>query len=262
MSARSVSLLFVLVFFHVSVFQARQAAFGQAQPSLPRDFEFQLPLFSPDSAWNQKAAGAAVLPGSEDQILVMFRSLLGDPADLHPDGYFLSYAPALHMGIDSGDWTIPIYRMGTGENTVLLKEYEGGPGSTNPNLGSHWGGSITVPAPAGSLQPSGPRAIFSDGHVVLYNPDTGMSYDYWQATTALDDQNNTLGGGQIGTAILWAGARDWVAAAAAAAPKRRMNLFLLIPAISLYLRFAARPSKMPSRKGRAIPNSQPLTPNP
>ena len=53
--------------------------------SLLRDFALPLPLFDPDSAWNQTAVDAAVLPESDRQILVTFRVLLGDIGDL--EGY-------------------------------------------------------------------------------------------------------------------------------------------------------------------------------
>ncbi|HLA17926.1 MAG TPA: hypothetical protein VJ253_01220, partial [Dehalococcoidia bacterium] len=36
---------------------------------LPRDFSLPIPLFAPDSAWNQTATEAEVLPESEQQML-------------------------------------------------------------------------------------------------------------------------------------------------------------------------------------------------
>jgi len=38
-----------------------------------RDFRLPLPLFAPDSAWNQMALDAAVLPESDQQILLLYR---------------------------------------------------------------------------------------------------------------------------------------------------------------------------------------------
>jgi YVTN family beta-propeller protein len=42
-------------------------------PARPRAFRFTLPLFAPDSPWNQTATNAAVLPESDGQILVTYR---------------------------------------------------------------------------------------------------------------------------------------------------------------------------------------------
>lgn len=41
---------------------------------LSRNFSFTLPLFSPDSAWNQRADNASVLPWSDTQILSLYRA--------------------------------------------------------------------------------------------------------------------------------------------------------------------------------------------
>ncbi|MHC4800345.1 MAG: hypothetical protein ACYTF1_27195, partial [Planctomycetota bacterium] len=71
------------------------------------------------------------------------------------------------------------------------------------------GGPVTVPAPSGSVRPSGPTNTDADGHLVLYHSNTSTSYDYWQATTALDSAGHSTGGGHLGTAILEAGAVDF-----------------------------------------------------
>jgi len=59
------------------------AIFGNS--SLLREFDLPLPLFAPDSAWNQRADNVAALPQSDQQILVTFRVLLGDISTL--EGY-------------------------------------------------------------------------------------------------------------------------------------------------------------------------------
>ena len=46
-------------------------------PILPRGFDFALPLFDPNSAWNQTATQADVLTESDQQILVTYRVLRG-----------------------------------------------------------------------------------------------------------------------------------------------------------------------------------------
>ena len=59
---------------------------ASANPTLPRTFDLPIPLFAPDSAWNQTATTAEVLPTSDQQILVTYRVLRGDTTDLYPPG--------------------------------------------------------------------------------------------------------------------------------------------------------------------------------
>ncbi len=177
-------------------------------PALPRDFTLSLPLFEPGSAWNQTAAGAAVIPESDQQILVTYRVLRGDNSDLHPPGPPPTTWPFPY--VNYVEYTIPVFRAGTGPQSVLIRDYAGNLGWPHPKFGiDQEGGPVTVPAPAGTVRPAGPVGTDSDGHLVLYDPHTFTEYDFWQATTARDAGGNSLGGGQPGTTILEAGDIDF-----------------------------------------------------
>ena len=52
--------------------------------SLRRDFSLPLPLFSADSAWNQKCVNARVLVDSDQQMLVAYRVMRGDTSTIRP----------------------------------------------------------------------------------------------------------------------------------------------------------------------------------
>jgi len=176
-------------------------------PALPRDFRLPTPLFASTSAWNQKATEAKVLPQSDQQILVTYRVLLGDTSSLSP-GTEVPYWPFMYVNYD--EYTIPVFRMGGGKQSVLLCDYDGNLGWTNPKLPiNQAGGPVTVPAPAGTVRPAGPEGTDADGHLVLYNPNTFEEYDFWQATTVRDAPCQSLGGGLTGTLILEAGTVDF-----------------------------------------------------
>ncbi|MFQ5595657.1 MAG: hypothetical protein ACE5HA_16040, partial [Anaerolineae bacterium] len=81
-------------------------------PMLPRDFTLPTPLFAPDSAWNQTATGAAVLPESDQQILVTYRVLHGDTTSLYPPGP-ADWFPVMWVNFD--EYTMPIFRAGSGQ---------------------------------------------------------------------------------------------------------------------------------------------------
>lgn len=176
---------------------------------LLRDFTLPIPLFASDSAWNQKVTEAAVLPESDQQILVLYRVLLGDDSTLHPR---LGYRISPFMFVSYEDWTVPVFRAGETEQAVLICNYDGNLDYTNPKLPEAYtdpGGPVTIPVPAGVVRPAGPEGTDSDGHLVLYNPDTYMEYDFWQATTVRNRRCKSRGGGQPGTAILEAGTVDF-----------------------------------------------------
>ncbi len=185
---------------------ATQAAAVGEVPT--RTFALPIPLFAPDSAWNQTVAGASALPESDQQVLVTYRILLGDTSDLSP-------------GTDSPRWpfpdvnydhyAIPIFRAGAEMASVGLYDYEGNawwPGPKFPDAPAEPGGPVTVPAPVGVVRPAGPQGIDADGHLVLYEAATSTAYDLWQASTALSD-GESLGGGYAGTTIFAAGAVDY-----------------------------------------------------
>jgi len=184
------------------------AVYAASDPVLPRDFELSTPLFAPDSAWNQAATYAPVSPTSDQQILVTYRVLLGDDSDLSP-GTEAPNWPFMYVNYD--DYTIPVFRAGVGEQSVLLCDYEGNKSWPSPKFPDNQqeGGPVIVPAPAGTVRPAGPEGTDADGHVVLCNPDTFAEYDFWQATTVRDAECQSRGGGLTGTTILEAGAIDF-----------------------------------------------------
>ncbi|MFQ5595277.1 MAG: hypothetical protein ACE5HA_14115, partial [Anaerolineae bacterium] len=211
-SVAVVSLL-VLVGFHTGPSGARltvgdPSSLGlAADPSLPRDFTLPIPLFAADSAWNQPASGAAVLPESDQQVLVTYRVLHGDTTSLHPSGP-ADWFPVTWVNFD--EYTMPIFRAGQGQQDVLICDYDGNLEWPSPKFGiDRLGGPVPVPAPAGTVRPANPQGTDSDGHLVLYQPDTFMTYDFWQATTQRNGQCGSRGAGYTGTAILEAGAVDF-----------------------------------------------------
>lgn len=178
-------------------------------PALPRDFAFSLPLFATDSAWNQTVTQAAVLPTSDQQILVTYRVLRGDTNDLYPIA--LSPGEWPFMWVNYDEYTMPIFRAGDGQADVLVCDYEGNmwwPSAKFPNY-EQQGGPVSVPPPAGTVRPAGPTGIDSDGHLVLYHPATFMAYDYWQATTVRTGQCESQGGGLPGPTVYEAGVVDF-----------------------------------------------------
>lgn len=178
-------------------------------PTLPRDFTLPLPLFASNSAWNQTATQAQVLPESDQQILVTYRVLRGNTTDLHP----IEDPPTTDwpfIDISYGEYSVPIYRASAGQQSVLLCNYDGDLEWPHPKFNNdQLGGPVSVPAPAGMVRPSAPQDTDADGHLVLYNPDTFMAYDFWQATTVRDGECSSWGGGYTGTQILEAGVIDF-----------------------------------------------------
>jgi len=164
-----------------------------ADLALPRDFALPIPLFAPNSVWNQTATGAAVLPESDQQVLVTYRVLHGDTTSLYPPGP-ADWFPVLWVNFD--EYAMPIFRVGQGQQNVLICDYEGNLEWPSPKFGiDQLGGPVPVPAPAGTVRPANPRGTESDGHLVLYQPDTFRSYDFWQATTRRDAQCANWGAG-------------------------------------------------------------------
>ena len=177
-----------------------------SSPSL-RDFAFILPLFRADSAWNQSAASAALLPESDQQVLATYRLLRGDASWLHPPGP-ADWFPALWVNHD--EYSMPIFRAGAGQQSVSICDYDGRKAWPSPKFGvDQLGGPVSVPASAGVVQPAMPQSTGSDGHLVLYQPDTFTAYDFWQATTQRTGPCASRGGGYTGTVILEAGAVEF-----------------------------------------------------
>jgi hypothetical protein len=192
-----------------TAWETRGAGLENYTDGLTRTFTLPTPLFAPASAWNQTVTGAAVLPASDGQILVTYRVLRGDTTSLHPPGPPPTTWPFPYVNYD--DYTIPVFRAGTGQQSVLICDYEGNlswPGPKFPD-DQQEGGPVTVPASAGTVRPAGPQDTDADGHLVLYHPDTFTAYDFWQATTVRDGECQSQGGGLTGSAILEAGAVDF-----------------------------------------------------
>jgi len=175
---------------------------------LGRDFSLDLPLFRSDSAWNQTVTGAEALPESDEQILALYRVLLGDTTSLSPSGYGMSAAWP-YIDVSSGDYSTAIFRLGSGSQTVVMRDYDGNVGANNPKLPAGPDQTVSVPAPAGAIRPAGPQETGADGLMVLYDPQAYTAYDYWQPTTAVDASGQSLGGGQEGTRVLEAGTIDY-----------------------------------------------------
>jgi hypothetical protein len=175
--------------------------------SLLRDFTLPIPLFSPDSAWNQRADDADVLPESDAQILSLFRVLLGDISSL--EGYDGTATTWPFMDVNMYEYSVPIFLAGDGRQEVLICEDDGVIGWPHPKFGIETeGGPVIVPAPAGVVRPAGPENEDADGHLVLYDPDTFTAYDYFAATTYRNDDCQGFEGGSTGKLILQAGVVD------------------------------------------------------
>jgi len=114
------------------------------------------------------------------------------------------------MDVNYDDYAIPIFRAGTGQQSVLICDYEGNLGWPHPKFGiDQEGGPVTVPAPAGTVRPAGPRGTEADGHLVLFDLNTLTEYDFWNATTRRDGRCASWGGGYTGATILEAGVVDY-----------------------------------------------------
>jgi hypothetical protein len=149
--------------------------------SLLRDFALPIPLFDPDSAWNQTAVDAAVLPQSDQQILVTFRVLLGDISNL--EGYDEPATTWPYMDVNMESWSIPIFRAGEAMQDVAICLDEGILGWPHPKFGIETeGGPVPIPVPAGIVRPSGPEDEDADGFMVLYDPATSIAYDLFGVT--------------------------------------------------------------------------------
>jgi hypothetical protein len=148
------------------------------------------------------------LPDSDQQILVTYRVLRGDTSTLYPPGTSPINWPFMVMNYD--EYTIPVFRAGAGQQSVLICDYDGIKWWPPPKFGiEQEGGPVTVPAPAGSVRPAGPQDTEADGWLVIYDTDTFMAYDYFAATTQRDAECQSWGGGFTGTQILEAGAIDF-----------------------------------------------------
>ncbi len=176
-------------------------------PEYPRTFDLPIPLFNkPGSAWVENATTAEVLPESDQQVLTYYRVICGDGDDLV--GTEPGTAPILDVTYD--EWTIPIFLAGSGQQSVDICNYDGVQSFPNDKWGvGTLGGPVTVPSCAGDVRPSDPPGAESDGWLVLYDPTSFTSYDFWQASTSRSGLCQSNGGGLAGNSIVEAGYPDF-----------------------------------------------------
>jgi hypothetical protein len=175
-----------------------------ADPEIPRDFSFGLPLFA--GPWLENASGAEVSPDSDAQILRTFKVLCGDDTGLA--GTTAIDFPYPDVSYD--EFTMPIFGAGAGQQSVVICDYEGTQWYANSKWGvPTLGGPVSVPSCSGQVRPSDPTDLDSDGHLILYDPATFTEYDFWQATTVRSGPCQSAGGGQVGSSILEAGSPDF-----------------------------------------------------
>jgi hypothetical protein len=182
--------------------------FAEGKAPLARDFKLPLPLFLPESAWNQLASGARVLPESDQQILVTYRVLLGDISSL--EGYDEPATNWPYMDVNIYEYSMPIFRAGDGEQEVVICADGGVLGWPHPKFGTEQeGGPVTVPSAEGLVRPAGPEHADSDGHMVLVDTETSTAYDFFMAI--IDGEGNCHGfsGGMVGRQISDAGVVDF-----------------------------------------------------
>jgi hypothetical protein len=200
------------------VFQAAEMewpfpqAGGPLEPELPRQLRLSPPIFDdPASAWLEDARPASVIGDSAGQVQATYQALCGDTSGLYPIGDPPSSdGPFPRVAYDHG--SVPIFAAGSGQQEVLLCDYEGF--GHYPN--TKWnvpteGGPVEVPSCGGQVRPSGPIGLESEGYLVLYDDATSTSYDFWQATTVRDGECQSHGAGLPGPAILQAGQADFFA---------------------------------------------------
>lgn len=168
--------------------------------ALVRDFKLPTPLFNENSAWRQRADNASVLTSSTDTILTTYRVLLGDKTTVY------GYEPGRNaqLWLSTGDWTYPIYRASNNKIDIQVCMYNGQTRQPDIVFGDlESGATVSVDAPASTIRPAGEN----DGHLILFNPDTSIEWDYWQATTMRDSACSGGGQGGIeGNTLLEAGA--------------------------------------------------------
>jgi hypothetical protein len=176
--------------------------------SLLREFALPIPLFAPNIAWNQTAVDAAVLPQSDQQILVTFRVLLGDITTL--EGYDEAATTWPYMDVNVDEYTIPIFRVEEAMQDVVICADDGIQGWPHPKYGIETeGGPVSMPIPARIVRPAGPEDEDADGHMVLYDPATFSFYDLCAVTIEGQGDCTSFRGGMIGHQITEAGEVDF-----------------------------------------------------
>jgi hypothetical protein len=166
---------------------------------LLRRVKLPVPLYSSESAWNQSAVEAGVDPLNGERIQATLEMLIAEGEREKKD--FNLFA------LNSDEYTVPIFAARRG--SVRLRSYTGQEWATHDPPSSDEGDRLIIaglPTPISEIRPSCPRGIGSDGHLVLYDFESEVEYDFWQATTKLNANGTSAGGGLVGCSILEAGA--------------------------------------------------------
>ncbi len=170
---------------------------------LVRDFKLPTPLFSNQSAWQQRADTASVLVASNDkyklgasrdQILTTYRILMGDTYYKDSKDKLVKTKvmdPTAIMWMEVEEWTIPIFRASNTEIEIDICTYDGKI-SLKPSPMK-----VAAPAPDRKIRPSGPGGVGSDGALVLFNIDQQTSWEFWQATVERNEACDSEGGGGV-----------------------------------------------------------------
>ncbi len=169
-------------------------------PLLQRKFCLPHPLYNAESAWRQSAVLAGLKQPQAEYVHEMYCMLAG-----HKQNF---------CNLNLNDYTIPIFeaKAGSESDTPLeLKTYFGESWETSTLVAQQvqTGSQFAVkgiPSPEGVVRPSGPNCKNADGHLVLVDRVKLVEYDFFAATTVVDAQNESLGGGLDGNEIKFAGA--------------------------------------------------------
>ncbi|NQV13328.1 MAG: hypothetical protein HQ530_03435, partial [Parcubacteria group bacterium] len=199
-----VVVFFVVVLVATTVYLVGSSkAFRPASDStlIPRDFDLPTPLFASNSAWRQRASSASVLASNDQQILTLYRALLGDTTDFSSGTGMDTAWPFIDVTYD--DYSVAIFQAGNGGQDVTMLDYTRSATANNAKISANTDGTVTIQNAASSIRPAGPESADADGHVVIYNPDNSVEYDIWQATTS-----SRRRGGQTGSTISSAGVVD------------------------------------------------------
>jgi hypothetical protein len=167
-----------------------------------RSFALPIPLFAENAAWRQSAAGAAVEGKSLEQMLTLYRVLLGCSSSLNPPTLAPS-TPWPYPFVNLDEFTVAVFEAGDAQAAVQMRDYEGNSRSLNGKFTPSGENAVIVNQPAGAVRAAGPQDTSADGHLVLFHVGSRTEFDFWQATTS-----TTPGGGQTGNSVSAAGAVD------------------------------------------------------